>query len=119
MTWLKSFLGGASGMSPQEAQSLIAAGALLLDVRDTSEWKAGHVKGARHLPLGELARRMGSLPKDRQIICVCRSGARSARATKILMDAGYDAVNLNGGMQAWRAVGLPIEASGGVSGIVA
>lgn len=106
-------------MSPTEAQELVAAGGLLLDVREKGEWNAGHVKGARHLPLGEVARKMATLPRDRQIVCVCRSGARSARATKILQAAGYNAVNLDGGMQAWKAAGLPIEASGGSHGVVA
>jgi rhodanese-related sulfurtransferase len=91
----------------------------LVDVREPHEWAAGHVEGARHLPLGLLAAAVGDLPADRRIAVICRSGARSGRATEALLDWGFDAVNVGGGMQAWAAAGLPIVRDDGSPGSVA
>ncbi|HET9443756.1 MAG TPA: rhodanese-like domain-containing protein [Acidimicrobiales bacterium] len=93
-------------------------GSLLLDVREEGEFEAGHAPGARHLPLGRLAAEHTTLPRDRTIIAVCRSGGRSARATMALRGAGYDVVNLAGGMQAWAAAGLPVVTPAGQPGEV-
>ncbi|MEZ5208358.1 MAG: rhodanese-like domain-containing protein [Acidimicrobiales bacterium] len=82
--------------------------ALLVDVRERSEWDAGHAPKAKHHPLGGLRASMGDLPVERTLVVVCRSGNRSARATKLLSKAGYDAVNLSGGMMAWQAAGQPV-----------
>ena len=87
-------------------------------MRETSEWDAGHAPGARHLALGSLAGALGTLAPDVDIVVVCRSGNRSARATELLIEAGLDAVNLKGGMVAWAAVGLPVLASDGGPGTV-
>jgi rhodanese-related sulfurtransferase len=91
------------------ASSKLAAGALALDVREHDEWRAGHIVGALHVPMGELAARQAEIPTDRPLIAVCRSGNRSAAVTDALVRAGYAAENLGGGMQAWLAAGLPIE----------
>lgn len=82
----------------------------VLDVRNDDEWRAGHIDGAHHLPLGELTDRQDELADDRRIVCVCRSGARSGRAASALSRAGYDAENMDGGMQAWDSAGLPFVA---------
>ncbi len=82
--------------------------ALLLDVRELEEWVAGHAPDARHIPLGDLPSRVGEIPRERQVVAVCRSGGRSARATAWLAQQGYDAVNLDGGMTAWSAAGKPM-----------
>jgi rhodanese-related sulfurtransferase len=103
----------------EQANSLVDAGALLLDVREDYEWGAGHVAGAVHIPLGQLAARAHELPGDRQVVVVCRSGARSARATAFLAISGFDAVNLAGGMQAWAAAGLRFQTADGGPGVVA
>jgi rhodanese-related sulfurtransferase len=105
-------------VGPEEADGLIRAGALLLDVREDDEWDAGHVSGAAHIPLGHLAERLDELPGDRQVVVVCRSGVRSARATAFLATSGFDAVNLAGGMRAWAAAGLRFEASDKSLGVV-
>lgn len=89
------------------------AGAIVVDVREPNEWSAGHIPGAIHIPLGELAERIGELPTDRPIIAACRSGARSATATKLLTGRGLDVTNLEGGTRAWHAAGLPLEPAGG------
>jgi len=101
------------------ADDEVGAGAFLLDVRNPDEWDAGHAPAATLVPLGTLGDRVAELPTDRRIVVVCRSGARSARATEALVGAGYDAVNLAGGMQAWAALGLPVVTDAGGPGTVA
>ena len=91
-----------------EALRRQVAGALLVDVREPDEWAAGHANGARHIPLGELAAREHELPRDREILLICRSGRRSAQAVGVLIQAGHpSATNVAGGMQAWARAGLP------------
>ncbi|MGH8758985.1 MAG: rhodanese-like domain-containing protein, partial [Burkholderiales bacterium] len=84
----------------------------IIDVREPSEYNGplGHIRGALLIPLGELARRTGELARERPVVAVCRSGARSAQATVILQQAGLrDAANLAGGMLRWRADGHAVE----------
>lgn len=120
MSVLSKLFGPAPAtVDPVGAQDLLRAGALLVDVREKSEWDAGHAPKARHLPLGRLSSEMSGLPDARTLVVVCRSGNRSARATKVLTKAGYDAVNLTGGMAAWRAAGLPVVNARGKKGKVA
>jgi rhodanese-related sulfurtransferase len=92
---------------------------LLLDVREPHEWAAGHAVDAHHLPMGELAARQDELPRDRPIVAICKSGARSAAVVGALTRAGYRAENLDGGMLAWRAARLPMEAETDAAPIVA
>ena len=76
----------------------------LLDVREDWEWSVGNLahRGARLVPLGELAGRLAEVPRDRAVVVCCKSGQRSERAAKLLMDRGYqDVVNLRGGLVAW------------------
>jgi rhodanese-related sulfurtransferase len=82
---------------------------LIIDVRQPEEYRDGHIAGAKLIPLGELSRRIKELPKDREIICVCASGSRSSSATKMLIDNGYTAINMNGGMGNWQRAGLPVK----------
>lgn len=89
----------------------VPAGHVLLDVREQEEWDAGHAPGALHIPLGELPARIDELPEE-DLLVVCRSGGRSLRATAWLNRSGYDARNLDGGMKAWAAAGLPVTAEG-------
>lgn len=97
----------------REATGVVDAGGVLLDVREPDEWEAGHAPGALHIPMGELQARQDEIPTDRRIVAVCRSGGRSSQVTAALDDAGYDAVNLAGGMQAWAEQGLPMESDAG------
>lgn len=73
---------------------------ILLDVRTPQEYSSGHIKRARNVPLGEVASYQG--PKDEKIYVICQSGMRSKRAAKILTKMGYEAVNVRGGMVAYR-----------------
>jgi rhodanese-related sulfurtransferase len=81
---------------------------VLLDVREPDEWDAGHAPDAWFWPLARLDMVRAELPLDQTIVCVCRSGARSAKATELLRSWGFNAVNLDGGMQAWEAAGKPV-----------
>jgi rhodanese-related sulfurtransferase len=91
---------------------------VLLDVRNANEWEAGHAPSATWVPLGELEGARFTLPMNRRIVCVCRSGQRSQRAAAELMNMGFNAVNLTGGMKAWVAQGLPVVRDDGTDGEV-
>jgi rhodanese-related sulfurtransferase len=87
-------------------------GAIVLDVREESEWAAGRIPGSRHIPLGTLARRIGDLPCDRSLIVTCGHGERSATALSMLRAHGHHMPsNLDLGLSGWEAAGLPIERS--------
>jgi rhodanese-related sulfurtransferase len=101
--------------SPTDAHAR-PAGTSLLDVREDDEWDAGHAPGATHVALGKL--RADALPVAAQVLCICRSGARSARAAEALRAAGIDATNVAGGMSAWVAAGLPVVRDDGGPGVV-
>jgi rhodanese-related sulfurtransferase len=102
---------GVEGIGVVEAQrKLMAREAVLIDVRERDEWRAGHVKGARHIPLGELSARLGEIPRDREVLLFCRSGSRSGTATRLLRGQGFaQARNVEGGIIAWTGSGLPLE----------
>ncbi|HXD69387.1 MAG TPA: rhodanese-like domain-containing protein [Gaiellales bacterium] len=103
----------APQLTPAQAGAALEEGALAVDVREPEEWQAGHVDGSLWIPLGELQSRAGELPRDRPLVIVCRSGARSGYAADALVAAGYDASNLAGGLHAWAAAALPLVPSGG------
>ncbi len=94
------------------AMEEIAPKVQIVDVREATEYcgPLGHIKGSVLIPLGELAARADNLMKDRPVVAVCRSGARSAQACVILQRAGLsDVANLAGGMLRWRAEGFSVE----------
>ncbi len=81
-----------------EVRQLVEQGAFILDVREKSEWDAGHVKGACHIPLSELRGRMDEIPRDQPVYVHCRSGQRSYNAVLALQYQGFDQVyNISGG----------------------
>ena len=83
--------------------------AFLVDVREDDEWADGHAPGALHIPLNDIPLRVSELPQDRPVAVICRVGSRSAYATAWLVEQGYDARNVDGGMLAWASSGLPVE----------
>ncbi len=102
----------ASSLPPEisvnEAVAKQQAGAFILDVREPSEWNDAHIAGATLIPLGELASRLSELPKDKQIVVVCRSGNRSAQGRDILLNNGFTQVtSMAGGLNQWKAAGYP------------
>jgi rhodanese-related sulfurtransferase len=106
-------ISGIKQIGPQEAVMLFNhQGALVLDVREQSEYKDGHIGQSKHVPLGQLKTQLGSLEKykDKPVVVVCRTGSRSGHACGILRRAGFANVhNLSGGIMAWESAGLPKE----------
>lgn len=89
----------------------IPDGAFLLDVREDDEWAAGHADGALHIPMGQVVLRFGEITEraaDRRVHVLCKVGGRSAQVTAYLVQQGLDAVNVDGGMQAWQSAGRPL-----------
>lgn len=100
----------ARDVSVLEAAQLADDGkAVLLDVRDPDEWYDVRAPGALHIPMRQLSTSIEQLPKRGLIACICHVGMRSAIVADALVGAGYDAVNVAGGMNAWEAAGLPVE----------
>lgn len=82
----------------------------VVDVRGQSEWDAGHIPGAVHLPLATLANRLHELPRDTPLVLQCQGGGRSSIASALLQANGFeDVTNLRGGIRGWREAGLPME----------
>jgi len=91
---------------------------VLLDVREPNEWEAGHAPDAWFWPLSKLDGVRAELPLDRSIVCICRSGQRSANATELLRSWGLAALNFEGGMRAWAEAGRPVVCDDGSAGSV-
>jgi len=92
----------------------------LVDCRENYEWVAGHVDGAIHIPVNSImAGAGGDLDKAKPVAVICRTGNRSELATMMLQARGYDATNVEGGMEAWASEGLPFAADDGSEGRVA
>ena len=116
MSLFSRLLGTASTTSAppvvdvHEASRRQAAGALLIDVRQPEEWQQGHAPNARLIPLGSLGSHLPDVPRDRDVLLICRSGNRSGTAQRQLQQLGYERVfNISGGMSAWTSAGLPVE----------
>ena len=84
-----------------------------MDVREPYEHEAGRIAGSLHIELQQLPNEVASLDPERPVLFYCRSGSRSALAADAFAAAGFDARNLDGGLEAWVAAGLPIEPDGG------
>lgn len=110
---------GIPQLTADDAAQRVDQGAVLLDVREPDEWHAGHAPAARHLALGRVvAEHAQVLDATTPVVAICRSGARSHRAALALKAAGYDIVNVAGGMQAWAAAGHPVVTDDGRPGNV-
>ena len=105
-------------VSPQDASKQQQQGSVLLDVRESGEWAAGHAPGAVHVPLSKLSA-SSSRFADQAVLTVCRSGARSTKAAKALAQSGIKVRNVAGGMSSWAAAGLPVVRDDGGPGVVA
>ena len=112
-TWIAA--GGAlatvARLTPEELARNVERGQMeVLDVRADSEWREGHIGGARLTPLGRLVELARDIPRETPVALVCQSGNRSAMGASVLAARGYTSVaNLNGGIVQWERAGLPLE----------
>jgi rhodanese-related sulfurtransferase len=99
---------GIPTVSVDQVPNPLPEGLVVLDVREPVEWAYGRIEGALHIPLSELVERTAEIPRDGQVLVVCKVGGRSAQAAGYLVSNGVDAVNLGGGMLDWSAAGRPM-----------
>ena len=103
----------SAGLSPAAAVLLMnREKAVVVDVSEPAEFAAGHIVGAKNIPLGELEAKLAGAVKNKALplILVCQSGARSGRALPMAQKLGYSAVHsLGGGLAAWKTANLPVE----------
>jgi rhodanese-related sulfurtransferase len=100
----------APEISVAEAYAKYQNGAFVLDVRTDEEWNEFHAPNTTLIPLDQLAARVNEVPRDREIVVVCRSGNRSQQGRDILLNAGFENVtSMTGGLNEWRGAGYPIE----------
>ena len=85
----------------------------LVDVRLDDEWEAGHIAGAKHIPLDSLSARAGEIDQSQPVVLYCRSGDRSSGAADALAASGWDVQSMEGGLEAWAEKGLPLEPEDG------
>jgi len=113
LLWPMISSGGPGALSADGAVQLInREKAVVVDVCEPAEFAAGHVAGAKNIPLGQLEGKLATTVKNKAlpVILVCYSGARSSRAVSIAKKLGFEnAHSLSGGMGAWRSANLPIE----------
>lgn len=110
MWYLSPAMPAAARLSPAQVQQAADAGAQLVDVRTPEEFQAGHIQGAKLIPLQELENRLDEIDKSKPVVLVCRSGNRSGQAYKLLKARGYQShSHLEGGMSRWAAEGRPVR----------
>lgn len=90
-------------VSAGQARDWVRDGAQLIDVRENTEWNAGHAPQAVHIPSSQVSSRLNRVRKDKDVVVVCRSGSRSRAVTSMLRQQGYQAYTLKGGMRAWQS----------------
>ena len=98
-------------ISVAEAAAKRDAGAFVLDVRTQDEWNEYHIPGSTLIPLDQLETRLSEVPRDKEVVVVCRSGNRSQPGRDVLKNAGFTQVtSMSGGLKEWKAAGLPTVA---------
>ncbi len=111
----REYFNGPVGMTPVDRQRLLERArtgeVTVLDVRPAAEFRAGHIPGARSVPLDELEQTLGSIPRDQDVVAYCRGPycVLALEAVELLRAEGYRAVRLEDGVAEWRAAGLPVE----------
>ena len=106
--------GAPEDLSPARVAELMQAGVQLIDVRELYEREAGRIPDdTAHIEMDRLSEEAGLIDAGRPVVFYCRTGSRSAVAAQAFAAAGYDAHNLDGGLKAWVADGLPIEPGDG------
>lgn len=99
----------ANEVSIDELESAIAQGAYVVDVREDHEFEAGHVPGAKHIPLSTVPDCLSELPQGKQIWLICQGGVRSMKAADFLLEQGFDVVSVAGGTGAWITAGKEVS----------
>jgi rhodanese-related sulfurtransferase len=113
----RQFLEGKEGMEPMDRESLIQrikeGSVIVLDVRPSDEYDAGHIPGSVSVPLNELKGILSGLPRGQEIVAYCRGPycVLSVHAVEMLREQGFSAVRLEEGVQDWRALGFPVSVS--------
>jgi rhodanese-related sulfurtransferase len=100
----------ATDVDAAQAHALQQEGAQLIDVREPQEFRSGHARGAKNIPLGQLAQRCGEIKADRTVLVICQSGSRSRSARSQLQSRPFaDVRNVVGGTSAWQRAKLPMQ----------
>jgi rhodanese-related sulfurtransferase len=106
--------GAPEDLTPARVAELLRGGVQLIDVRESYERDAGRIPGdSAHIEMDRLSEQAGSIDRERPVVFYCRTGSRSGVAAQAFAAAGYDAHNLDGGLKAWVADGLPIDPADG------
>ena len=95
-------------ITPSDVAAKQADGWMLLDVRTDEEWGQGRIDGSVHIPMDQIIARQNEIGE--QVVCICAVGGRSERVTQYLLQNGFDAVNLDGGVYGWVGEGRPVVA---------
>jgi rhodanese-related sulfurtransferase len=113
LMWPGIAAGTRQGLTPGNAVQLInREKAVVVDVREADEFAAGHITGARNIPVGDFEKRLPEVVKNKQlpVILVCAAGPRASRCLTAAKTLGYEkAVVLGGGLRAWNEANLPVE----------
>jgi rhodanese-related sulfurtransferase len=113
---IQKMLGASAEVGTLEAVQLInQKNAVMLDVREATEYAGGRIANAKQIPLSQLASKLKELEKfkEKPIIVTCRAGLRSASAVKVLKQNAFNQVyQLKGGLTAWQQANLPLEKQG-------
>jgi rhodanese-related sulfurtransferase len=104
---------GVDVTTEQAAEALKDGSAQVIDVREQSEWDAGHIEGVRHVPMGSLQAEAASIDPGKPVLFQCRTGGRSTMAAQAFRAAGYRAFSVDGGLVKWVAEGRPIAPQDG------
>ena len=103
-------MSGDQDVSPEWVRERLEAGEIqLIDVREPYEWDAGHLAGARHIELQDVAAEAASIDREQPVVFYCKVGSRSSMAASAFRRAGYDAYSMDGGIDAWAQSGLPLD----------
>lgn len=99
-----------TSLAPQQVAERLERGEIqVVDVRERSEWDAGHVPGARHVPIEEVPTQAESIGRQLPVVFQCRGGSRSEMVAAAFRESGSEAYNMEGGLRAWGEQGLPLE----------
>jgi rhodanese-related sulfurtransferase len=101
-------------LAPERVVEMLEEGGVqLIDVRESSEWDAGHVRGARHVEFVQVSAHADTVDKDQPVVFQCRGGSRSGMVAAAFRESGWDAYNMQGGLRAWEEHALPLEPEDG------